>query len=95
MGQYRGDNGVSREIRFLEKLELSLLTQRRNSGPYGMMEGGDGQAGKQYIIRKDGSETPLGSVSSAKINPGDRLMIHTPGGGAWGNSHNLDSDKSL
>lgn len=83
-GAYRGGDGVIREIRFLEEVELSLLTQRRKSGPYGMKGGGDGQPGEQYIIRKDGRKIPLSSVSSARILPGDSLLMKTPGGGAWG-----------
>ena len=82
-GAYRGGDGVTREIRFLEKVELSLLTQRRNSGPYGMKGGGDGQPGCQYVIRYDGVKTSLESVSTTFINPGDKLVIQTPGGGAW------------
>lgn len=83
-GQYKGGNGVIREIRFLEKVELSLLTQRRKSGPYGMDGGGEGEPGKQKVIKGSGVETILKSVSSTSINPGDRLVIETPGGGAWG-----------
>ena len=90
-GAYRGGDGVTREIRFLEKVELSLLTQRRKSGPYGMKGGGDGEPGEQYIIRKDGTKIPLGAVSSALILPGDSLLIETPGGGAWGNFNYLDT----
>ena len=56
-----------------------------------MKGGGDGKLGKQYIIRKDGTKIPLGAVSSAKILPGDSLLMKTPGGGAWGNFNYLDS----
>jgi len=83
-GLYRGGDGVIREIRFLEKVELSLLTQRRKSGPYGMNGGGDGKPGSQRVIYPDGKETILESVSSTSIEKGSSLIIETPGGGAWG-----------
>jgi len=83
-GQFDGGEGVIRELHFLEKVELSVLTQRRKSGPYGMKGGGDGKAGSQEIIRADGSLVALESVSSATVQAGDRLVIKTPGGGAWG-----------
>ena len=83
-GQFNGGNGVVREIRFLEKVQLSLLTQRRKSGPYGMEEGGEGKPGKQKVVKANGETTVLESVSSTSIDPGDRLIIETPGGGAWG-----------
>ncbi len=83
-GQYNGGNGVVREIRFLEKVELSLLTQRRRSGPYGMEGGEDGKPGKQKVVKLNGELLVLESISSATIDQGDLLVIETPGGGAWG-----------
>jgi len=83
-GQNRGGDGVIREIRFLEKMELSMLSQRRKSGPYGMNGGGDGKAGKQQVLRANGTTETLGSVSATTMYPGDRLVLLTPGGGAWG-----------
>ena len=83
-GQHNGGNGVLREIRFLEKVELSVLTQRRRSGPYGLEGGEDGKPGNQKVIRANGTETILDSISSTVIDPGDLLVIETPGGGAWG-----------
>jgi 5-oxoprolinase (ATP-hydrolysing) len=84
IGQNRGGHGVIREIRFLEEVELSILSQRRKSGPYGMKSGGDGKPGKQCIVRIDGSTDILESVSSTFLQAGDRLVLKTPGGGAWG-----------
>lgn len=83
-GLYSGGNGVVRAIRFLEKVELSVLTQRRSSGPYGMNGGGEGKPGEQRVIRAGGAVTHLDPVSSTTIAPGDLLVIETPGGGAWG-----------
>ena len=73
-----------REIRFLEEVELSILSQRRKSGPYGMSGGGDGKAGIQRILRADGGTEILEAVSSTLMKPGDRLVLESPGGGAWG-----------
>jgi 5-oxoprolinase (ATP-hydrolysing) len=83
-GKFTGGSGVVREIRFLEKVELSVLTQRRNSGPYGLEGGGAGKPGEQVIIRANGEQTTLDSVSATQVEPGDLLVIKTPGGGAWG-----------
>ncbi len=44
-GKYNGGDGIIREILFLEKMELSLLMQRRKSGPYGMEGGKAGHIG--------------------------------------------------
>lgn len=86
-GKFRGGEGIIREIRFLEPVELSLLTQRRNSGPYGMKGGEDGQPGRQILIRKNGDQESLAPICTARMNPGDRLLIETPGGGGYGRSN--------
>ncbi len=87
-GKFNGGNGIIRQIKFLERVELSILTQRRTSQPYGLNGGQDGQAGKQTLIRFNKNQLPnrltLQSIDSAHINPGDILLIETPGGGGWG-----------
>ena len=35
--------------------------------------------GEQILIRKDGSVCKLGSLERTIANPGDRLLIRTPG----------------
>ena len=49
-GRHHGGNGMIREYEFREAVNLSLLTQRRNSGPYGMKGGAPGEKGMQYIV---------------------------------------------
>jgi 5-oxoprolinase (ATP-hydrolysing) len=83
-GLHRGGNGVIREILFQEPVELSLLTQRRMSGPYGLEGGGDGQPGRQYLLRADGTQESLEPACATTVQHGDRLVIETPGGGGWG-----------
>jgi hypothetical protein len=41
-GQYRGGDGVRREILFRKDLELSVLTERRVLAPYGLAGGEPG-----------------------------------------------------
>ena len=83
-GKHPGGDGVIRETVFLEPLTLSLLTQHRQSGPYGMAGGRDGLPGKQTLIRADGTTEELASTDGAEVQPGDRLTLETPGGGGWG-----------
>jgi 5-oxoprolinase (ATP-hydrolysing) len=83
-GKYRGGDGMNREFEFLEPVNLSLLTQRRTDGPYGMEGGGAGKKGRQYIVRADGSIIELQSIENIDLNSGDRLVVQTPGGGGYG-----------
>ena len=84
-GRYRGGCGVVREIEFLEPLEVSILTQRRLTRPYGLEGGSSGAAGRNVLRRAGTSEEEvLGPAAIVHVGPGDRLIIETPGGGGYG-----------
>jgi 5-oxoprolinase (ATP-hydrolysing) len=83
-GYWKGGEGVKREILFLEKVSLSLLTQHRMVQPFGMNGGEPGSMGEQYIIREDGQKVTLQYVESLELQPGDKLVMLTPGGGGFG-----------
>jgi 5-oxoprolinase (ATP-hydrolysing) len=83
-GRHAGGDGLVREIRFLEPGSLSVLTQHRAVRPYGLAGGGEGAAGRQEIVRPDGTVRRLGSVDGCEVEPGDRLVVETPGGGGYG-----------
>lgn len=83
-GKWNGGEGIERELFFKEKLEINILTQHRKEKPYGLNGGGTGQTGEQILIRRDGKKEKLKGMDSTVVNPGDRLVIKTPGGGGWG-----------
>ena len=80
-GRWRGGDGIVRHLTFLEPLELSLLTQRRREGPYGLDGGEPGARGHQRLVRADGTVEELDSSASVQVESGDRLELETPGGG--------------
>ena len=82
-GKFNGGDGVIREIEFLVPLQVAILSERRVHAPYGMDGGGPGAKGKNLLIKIDGSEINLGGKNQFQAEPGDRLRILTPGGGAW------------
>ncbi len=84
VGEYRGGDGVVRELVFLEPMALSMLTQHRAFGPFGARGGNDGLPGRQRLIRRDGSVDELAWAAQEDVEPGDRLILETPGGGGWG-----------
>ena len=73
-----------REITFLEPVSLSIVSQHRTEGPYGMDGGAPGMPGRQRVVRADGQIIELGAVDGCEINAGDRLILETPGGGGYG-----------
>ncbi|SCU82279.1 LAME_0C00452g1_1 [Lachancea meyersii CBS 8951] len=84
-GKYDGGNGVVRDIIFRKTVQASILSERRVIAPHGLNGGQDGARGMNLWIRKDsGSVTNIGAKSTITVQPGDRVIIKTPGGGGWG-----------
>ena len=90
-GRWRGGDGLIREFEFLEPLQLSILSQHRVSAPFGMAEGGAGEVGRQVILRADGTRQALGGIDGCEVEPGDRLVLETPGGGGYGGADGRDT----
>lgn len=83
-GRFRGGDGAVREIEFLAPVSLSLLTQHRVEAPYGLEGGGPGERGRQTLIRVNGEREVLPPSAAREVDPGDRLLLETPGGGGFG-----------
>ncbi len=84
VGQWHGGDGVRRAIRFLEAMELSILSNRREVPPFGLEGGEPGALGKNWIERADGTIQNLSATETVQIQRGDLFVIETPGGGGFG-----------
>jgi N-methylhydantoinase B len=84
LGEFRGGDGIERGIRFLEPSTLSLMGERRKTRPWGLAGGDSGQAGQDWLIRSNGDRERLDSKCTIDVEPGDELLVLTPGGGGWG-----------
>ena len=82
-GKWRGGDGVVREFEFLKPLTVSLLSQHRQEGPFGLAGGQNGQVGSQWHVRGE-NKTRLPGCVSFPVAVSDRVIIHTPGGGGYG-----------
>jgi N-methylhydantoinase B len=82
-GKFRGGDGIVREVEVLTDCQVTLLTERRERGPYGLAGGGSGAPGENVVIR-DGKEIALPGKGSVDLKAGDVLSIRTPGGGGYG-----------
>lgn len=83
-GQWKGGNGGTRRVRFLEAMTASILSNGRKHGAFGMAGGQPGQPGANRVERADGRIETLGHIGSVEVNPGDVFVIETPGGGGYG-----------
>jgi N-methylhydantoinase B len=80
-GTHRGGDGVVRELRALEPMHLSLLSQRRRVSPAGAAGGDDGAPGRNLL-----NDEELPPFASRELASGDVVRIETPGGGGYGSA---------
>jgi N-methylhydantoinase B len=83
-GEFRGGDGIIREIEVLTDCEVTLLADRRKRGPWGLSGGAEGAVGRATIDRQDGSQESMPGKFSTRLWRGERIRIETPGGGGWG-----------
>jgi N-methylhydantoinase B len=83
-GKHPGGDGIIREIEVLTDCEVTLLSDRRTRGPWGLNGAADGAPGQTSILRKDGSIETLPGKFSTRLCQGERIRIESPGGGGWG-----------
>ena len=83
-GEHKGGDGVMRTVTFLEPMRANILANRRRVAPRGIKGGADGAAGRNWVERTNGTVEMLSATASAQMQPGDRFVIETPGGGGFG-----------
>jgi N-methylhydantoinase B len=86
-GQFRGGDGLIREIELLADAQVTLLADRRKFPPYGLQGGGSASPGHaSFASPDDPTPTELPGKYSRQLPKGAILRIETPGGGGWGKS---------
>ena len=83
-GLHPGGDGIFREIVLGAPATVSLLSERRVFGPYGLEGGEAGQCGRNTRIDSAGEETPLPGKGTWQMKQGEGIRLETPGGGGWG-----------
>ncbi len=84
-GKWHGGDGATRCIEFLEPMDVTLLTERRTTQPFGL-EGGEPGAAGENVLTRNGATERLGGHAAFQVAAGDMVTIHTPGGGGYGNA---------
>jgi N-methylhydantoinase B/oxoprolinase/acetone carboxylase alpha subunit len=69
-----------KEFEFLAGAEVTILSDRRKRGPYGIGEGRPGAPGANWVERAGRRRAVPGKARFA-VRAGDALVIETPGGG--------------
>ena len=83
-GKHVGGNGIVREVEVLADAEVTLLSDRRGKGPYGLSGAHAGAPGRSQILHHDGSVETLPGKCNVRLRKGERIRVESPGGGGWG-----------
>jgi N-methylhydantoinase B len=78
-GAHRGGDGIERTIEVLADADVSVIAERRATGPAGRNGGHGGAAGRTTLNGR-----PLDAKWRGSLVPGDVIGIESPGGGGYG-----------
>jgi 5-oxoprolinase (ATP-hydrolysing) len=90
-GKWTAGDGVVRTIRFMEKMEYTILSGHRRIQPFGMAGGGSGEIGENWVRRKDGRMDRLKGADATVVDAGEAIIIQTPTAGGYGKSNGSSS----
>jgi 5-oxoprolinase (ATP-hydrolysing) len=83
-GEWHAGDGIRRTIRFLEKMECTILSGHRRVRPPGLAGGEAGQVGENWARRQDGRMERLAGCDETVIDEGEAVIIQTPTAGGYG-----------
>ncbi len=83
-GKWHAGDGIRRTIRFLEKMECTVLTGHRRIPPFGLAGGDHGQVGENWVRRQDGHMEKLEGCDETVIDADEAIVIQTPTAGGYG-----------
>jgi 5-oxoprolinase (ATP-hydrolysing) len=83
-GKWNAGDGVLRALRFLEKMECTLLSGHRRVRPFGLEGGEAGQVGENSVRRANGRTEKLQACDATVLEAGDTIIIRTPTAGGDG-----------
>jgi 5-oxoprolinase (ATP-hydrolysing) len=83
-GKWSAGDGVCRTIRFLERMECTILSGHRHVPPFGLAGGAPGEVGENAVRRRDGRIDKLAGCDATVVEPGEAIIIRTPTAGGYG-----------
>ncbi|HWV54138.1 hydantoinase B/oxoprolinase family protein [Pseudorhodoplanes sp.] len=83
-GKWHAGDGIRRTIRFLERMECTILSGHRRVRPFGLAGGEAGRVGENAVRRKDGRIEKLGGCDATMIDAGEAIIIQVPTAGGYG-----------
>ena len=84
-GQHRGGNGIACEYELLDSAKFSWSLGQRKHTPAGSHGAQNGHPGEITLISADGNKVIIApSEGTLILQKGDRLVVHSAGGGGYG-----------
>ena len=83
-GKFNAGDGTRRTLRFLERMEMAILSSHRNRPPEGIDGGGAGEVGRTEIRRTDGTIEELKACDQTVLEAGEAVILTTPTAGGAG-----------
>ena len=82
-GRWRGGNGLTRRLRFLEPVTVTTLSNHRIVPPFGGDGAAPGEVGRNWAELPDGTHRAMGGNDEIDLPEGAVFGMDTPGGGGW------------
>ena len=84
-GRWRGGDGIEREIELLSDARVTVISDRRGRGPYGLAGGAPGTPGANRVRDPaDAPGRPMPGKFQVDLRSGAVLTVASPGGGGFG-----------
>ncbi len=84
-GRFRGGDGIERAIELRAPARVTVISERRVRGPYGLAGGAPGATGRNRVRRTPaGREERLPGKFQVDLPAGAVLTVASPGGGGFG-----------
>lgn len=83
-GLFKGGDGVSRTLRFMQDMTCAILSSSRKIPPKGLDGGGDGECGSTLVRRLDGTLQELSHCEQTEVMANEAVILNTPAAGGYG-----------
>jgi 5-oxoprolinase (ATP-hydrolysing) len=83
-GHWNAGDGIKRTIRFLERMDCTILSGHRRVQPFGLAGGEPGQIGENWVRRADGRLESRAGSDATVLEAGEAVIIQTPTAGGYG-----------
>ncbi|WHH56737.1 hydantoinase B/oxoprolinase family protein [Bacillus paralicheniformis] len=96
-GFHRGGHAIGLEFEATapESIVTARGMERMRFHPWGLAGGTAGALGRVRLYPEQPQEKTISKIDVLKLNKGDVISIHSPGGGGWGDPYSREAESIL